>query len=44
VSASAWGGAAAGSIEASVFPAQTPERFTLAAPFQVETMTNVAVR
>jgi hypothetical protein len=36
--------AAAGSVKAAVIPAQTPQAFTLAAPFQVEIMTNVAVR
>ena len=36
--------AAAGDVKAAVIPAQTPQAFTLAAPFQVELMTNVAVR
>ena len=40
------GGAAAasGSVKAAVIPAQSPQAFTLAAPLQVEIMTNVAVR
>ena len=36
--------AAAGDVKAAVIPAQTPQAFTLAAPLQVEIMTNVAVR
>ena len=36
--------AAAGDVKAAVIPAQTPQAFTLAAPVQVEIMTNVAVR
>jgi hypothetical protein len=36
--------AAAGSVKAAAIPAQTPQAFTLAVPFQVELMTNVAVR
>jgi len=36
--------AAAGDVKAAVIPAQTPQPFSLAAPFQVELMTNVAVR
>ncbi|BCS34044.1 hypothetical protein TBR22_A32730 [Luteitalea sp. TBR-22] len=36
--------AAAGSVKAAVIPAQTPQAFTLAVPFQVEILTNVAVR
>jgi hypothetical protein len=36
--------AAAGSVKAAVIPAQTPQPFTLAVPFQVDIMTNVAVR
>jgi hypothetical protein len=36
--------AAAGSVKPAVIPAQTPQAFTLAVPFQVEIMTNVAVR
>jgi hypothetical protein len=36
--------AAAGDVKAAVIPAQAPQAFTLAAPFQVELMTNVAVR
>ena len=35
--------AAAGSVKAAVIPAQSPQAFTLAAPLQVEIMTNVAV-
>ena len=38
------GAAAAGSQTAAVIPAQSPESFTVAAPFQVDVMTNVAVR
>jgi hypothetical protein len=36
--------AAAGDVKAAVIPAQSPQAFTLAAPLQVELMTNVAVR
>jgi hypothetical protein len=36
--------AAAGDVKAAVIPAQTPQAFTLAAPVQVQIMTNVAVR
>ena len=36
--------AAAGDVNSAVIPAQTPQAFTLAAPFQVELMTNEAVR
>jgi hypothetical protein len=36
--------AAAGDVKAAVIPAQTPQAFTLAAPVQVDLMTNVAVR
>jgi hypothetical protein len=36
--------AAAGDVKAAVIPAQTPQAFTLAAPLQVEILTNVAVR
>jgi len=36
--------AAAGDVKAAVIPAQSPQAFTLAVPFQVELMTNVAVR
>jgi hypothetical protein len=36
--------AAAGSVKAAVIPAQSPQAFTLAAPLQVDIMTNVAVR
>ena len=36
--------AAAGSVKPAVIPAQTPQAFTVAVPFQVEIMTNVAVR
>jgi hypothetical protein len=36
--------AAAGSPKAAVIPAQAAESFTVAAPFQVDLMTNVAVR
>jgi hypothetical protein len=35
---------AASTVKPAVIPAQTPEAFTLAAPLQVEIMTNVAVR
>jgi hypothetical protein len=38
------GAAAAGSQTAAVIPAQAPESFTVAAPFQVDLMSNVAVR
>jgi hypothetical protein len=31
-------------VKAAVIQAQTPQAFTLAVPFQVEIMTNVAVR
>jgi Family of unknown function (DUF6515) len=36
--------AAAGDVNAAVIPAQSPQAFTLAAPVQVQIMTNVAVR
>jgi len=36
--------AAAGSVDAAVIPAQKIEAFTVAVPFQVQLMTNVAVR
>jgi hypothetical protein len=36
--------AAAGDVKAALIPAQSPQAFTLAVPFQVELMTNVAVR
>ena len=36
--------AAAGSVKAAVIPAQSPQASALAAPLQVEIMTNVAVR
>jgi len=36
--------AAAGDVKAAVIPAQSPQAFTLAAPVQVQIMTNVAVR
>ena len=36
--------AAAGDVKAAVIPAQTPQAFTLAAPLQVQIMTNVAIR
>jgi uncharacterized protein DUF6515 len=36
--------AAAGDVNAAVIPAQSPHAFTLAAPVQVQIMTNVAVR
>ena len=37
-------GAAAGSAQAAVIPAQSAQAFTLAAPLQVDLMTSVAVR
>jgi hypothetical protein len=36
--------AAAGSPKAAVIPAQSAESFTVAAPFPIDLMTNVAVR
>jgi len=36
--------AAAGDVKAALIPAQSPQAFTLAAPVQVQIMTNVAVR
>ena len=36
--------AAAGDVKAAVIPAQAPQAFTLAAPVEVQIMTNVAVR
>jgi hypothetical protein len=36
--------AAAGSPDAAVLAAQTTQAFTVAAPFQVDVMTSVAVR
>lgn len=45
VGAGVGGAAAAGSsVKAAVIPAQAPQAFTLAAPLQVQIMTNVAVR
>ena len=37
-------GAAAGSAQAAVIPAQSAQAFTLSAPLQVDMMTSVAVR
>jgi hypothetical protein len=36
--------AAAGDVKAAVIPAQSAQAFTLAAPVQVQIMSNVAVR